>query len=113
MKRLDLPAPHGSLRLVSSVRAPLPPAEPAEWQHWELPRKALVVSGWIAALAGVLVYCLASFASGADADLPDVVLRGAIPYARAGLLLIGCGTLTWVIGCVVERALRDDGRCGR
>lgn len=58
--------------------------------------------GFIAALAGVVVYCLAGVAAQPDADLADIALRDAIPVARVGLFLIACGTLAWVVGCVLH-----------
>ncbi len=51
---------------------------------------------------GIAIYCLAAVAEQPGADLADIVLRGAIPVARAGLFLIACGTLAWVVGCVVH-----------
>ncbi|ACL65513.1 conserved hypothetical protein [Anaeromyxobacter dehalogenans 2CP-1] len=64
--------------------------------------KVLVVAGWIVALVGVGIYCVASFAAGADADLAAVLLDGAIPAARGGLAVVGAGTLTWVIGSILH-----------
>lgn len=62
--------------------------------------KVLVVAGWITAMLGVALYCLASFAADPGADLPDM-LR-AVPATRAGFMVIGAGTLAWVIGSVMH-----------
>lgn len=64
--------------------------------------KTLVVAGWISAVIGVVLYCVASFAGDADADLASIVLHGAIPAARAALAVIGGGTLLWIVGSVVH-----------
>ncbi len=70
--------------------------------------KRLVVAGWVVAMLGVGLYCAASFAADASLDLPDM-LR-AFPVARAGLALIGFGTLVWAIGSVMHlRAALDAG----
>lgn len=64
--------------------------------------KILVVAGWVVALAGIVVYCVATFASQSDADLAAILLHGAIPAARGGLGVIGLGTLMWLIGSVIH-----------
>ncbi|HET7754526.1 MAG TPA: hypothetical protein VFK85_11510 [Anaeromyxobacteraceae bacterium] len=64
--------------------------------------KTLVVAGWISAVIGVVLYCVASFAGDADADLAAIVLHGAVPAARAALAVIGGGTLLWIVGSVVH-----------
>ncbi len=64
--------------------------------------KVLVVAGWIVAMVGVGVYCVASFAAESDAGLAAILLEGTIPVARAGLLVIGGGTLMWLVGSVLH-----------
>ncbi len=64
--------------------------------------KALVVAGWISAVIGVVLYCVASFGAGADADLAAIVLHGAVPAARAALVIVAGGTLLWIVGSVMH-----------
>lgn len=63
--------------------------------------KVLVVAGWITAMVGVVVYCVASFAAGSDAGLAEI-LRGEVPAAVSGLIVIGGGTLMWIAGSVMH-----------
>jgi hypothetical protein len=64
--------------------------------------KTFIVAGWIAAMIGVVLYCAASFAADADADLAAIVLHGTVPAARAALAVIGGGTLLWIVGSVMH-----------
>ncbi len=68
--------------------------------------KLLVVAGWITAMVGVGLYCAASFAADAGAELPEVLRT--IPAARAGLAVIGAGTLAWAIGSVMHMSAALD-----
>ena len=70
--------------------------------HWQRQGKLVGVGGSAAALIGVAIYCLSAIAARPGADLADIVLRGAIPVARAGLFLIACGVIAWLVGCVVH-----------
>ncbi len=74
---------------------------------------ALVVGGWVIALAGVVLYCVASFAGESDADLAAILLHGAVPAARAGLFVVGGGTLLWIVGSVLHAGAALDGAAGR
>ena len=89
---------HG-VRIVSSERRGLPRTRAEARQRRG---KVLVVAGWIVAVVGVVVYCAASFAAEPSADLAAIVFEGAAPAARAGLLVIGVGTLTWIIGSILH-----------
>lgn len=71
-------------------------------RHWQRQGKLVALGGCLAAVTGVVIYCLSAIAARPGADLADIVLRGAIPVARAGLFLIACGTIAWVVGCVVH-----------
>jgi uncharacterized membrane protein len=87
----------GSARIVSSPqgrRSPRARSALARLGRGEV----LVVAGWIVVLVGIAVYCGACFATDSDADLGVVVMGGTIPVARLGLLVIGAGTLTWIVG---------------
>lgn len=112
MTRLNLPAHRSGVKL-HAIRPDDDPAgggaARAHRERWLRQGKVLVVAGWLAAVAGILVYCVASFASRADADLAAFALHGAIPAARAGLFLIGCGTLTWIVGSVLHLEASLDG----
>lgn len=103
MTRLNLPVHRSGVKL-HAIRPDDDPGDGsarAHREHWLLQGKVLVVAGWLAAVAGMLVYCMASFAGRPDADLGAIALHGAIPAARAGLFLAGCGTLTWIVGSVL------------
>ena len=94
-------------------RRPSGPSAPARPDLRLRQGKALVVAGWITAMVGVLIYCVASFAAGADVDLTAILLHGAVPAARVGLIVVGVGTLVWFVGSVVHLNaaldLRDSG----
>ncbi len=64
--------------------------------------KVLVVAGWIVAVSGILLYCAASLATNSSADLAAVVLDGELPVARLGLLAMGVGTVTWILGSLLD-----------
>ena len=87
-------------------------AAAARPQARERQGKRLVVTGWITAVVGIVLYCAASFAGGADADLGAVLFHGAIPAARAALLVVGAGTLLWIVGSVVHTNAVLDGADG-
>lgn len=74
--------------------------------------KFLVVAGLIVAMVGVVVLCAVSFAAEPDADLAAIVVHGAVPAARAGLLAIGVGTLTWIVGSVMHAIAVLDADAG-
>ncbi|HSB18767.1 MAG TPA: hypothetical protein VLD85_02030 [Anaeromyxobacteraceae bacterium] len=63
--------------------------------------KFLVVAGWVIAVVGVVLYCAACFADETGADLGAIVFRNAIPAARTALLVVGGGTLLWIVGSLV------------
>lgn len=100
MNRTTVFTPTGGVRVDSSAsdrRASRPRPEVRQRQG-----KLLVVAGWGVALVGVVVYCVATFAAASDADLAAILLHGAIPAARAGLGVIGLGTLMWLVGSIVH-----------
>ena len=72
--------------------------------------KRMVLAGFIITVLGVVLYCVACFAGGADADLGDVLFRNSVPLARATLGLLGLGTLVWLVGSVnyVRGAMNAD-----
>jgi hypothetical protein len=74
--------------------------------------RALVVAGWVVAMVGVVLYCAASFADASGADLAAIVFRGAVPAARAALLVIGAGTLVWLVGTVLHLSAELDAAYG-
>jgi hypothetical protein len=93
---------HG-VRVVSRERRGSPRALPRTRADARQRRgKVLVVAGWIVAVVGVVVYCAASFAAEPSADLAAIVFEGAAPAARGGLLVIGVGTLTWIVGSILH-----------
>lgn len=112
MNRQSVLVPPG-LRLRFWRRHPTGPSAPARPDLRLRRGKAMVVAGWITAMVGVLVYCVASFAAGADVDLAAILLDGAVPAARVGLIVVGLGTLVWLVGSVIHMNaaldLRDAG----
>lgn len=58
----------------------------------------MVVAGFVITILGVVLYCAACFAGGTDADMGDMLLRNAMPFARATLAVLGLGSLVWLIG---------------
>jgi len=64
--------------------------------------KLLVVAGWVSAVIGVVLYCVASFAADASASFAEIVLHDAAPAVRAALVVVGCGTLLWIVGSVMH-----------
>lgn len=102
MTRPNVLIPPGSVRLHPGRRPSRPVSERARPEVRQRQGKILVVAGWIIAMVGVLVYCVTSFAAAADVGLAAILLDGAIPAARAGLLVIGGGTLLWLIGSVMH-----------
>jgi hypothetical protein len=92
----------GSVRLHRRRSPSRSPAERARPEARQRLGKLFVVVGWIVAMVGVGVYCVASFAAESDAGLAAILLDGAIPAARAGLFVIGGGTLLWLIGSVMH-----------
>lgn len=112
MNRQNVLVPLG-VRLRFWRRPPIGPSAPARPDLRLRKGKALVVAGWVIAMVGVLVYCVASFAAGADVGLAEILLDGAVPAARVGLIVVGVGTLVWLVGSVVHMNaaldLRDSG----
>ena len=60
--------------------------------------KRLIVAGSVITVAGVILYCVASFAGGMGADFGDILFRNAVPFARTTLGVLGLGTLVWLAG---------------
>lgn len=60
--------------------------------------KGMILAGFIITIVGVVLYCAACFAGGADADMGDILFKNAVPFARATLAVLGLGTLVWLVG---------------
>lgn len=60
--------------------------------------RVMIVAGFVITIVGVVLYCAACFAGGMDADMGDLLLDNAVPFARATLGVLGFGTLVWLIG---------------
>lgn len=60
--------------------------------------KGMIFAGFIITIVCVVLYCAACFAGGADADMGDILLKNAVPFARATLAVQGLGTLLWLVG---------------
>lgn len=62
--------------------------------------KRLIVAGFVITIVAVVLYCAACFAGGLSVAMDDILLRNAIPFARAMLAVLGLGTLVWLVGSV-------------
>src|SRR5512146_31575 len=103
MDRPSVLTPADRLAIDSTTRSTSPRAlQRARFETRQRQGKTLVVAGWISAMLGVVLYCIASFSGDANADLAAIVLHGAIPAARAALVIVGGGTLLWIIGSVLH-----------
>lgn len=60
--------------------------------------RRLVVLGYAVTVVGIVLYCLACFAGGLRADIGDLLLNNAVPFARATLAVLGVGTAMWIVG---------------
>ena len=90
-----------TLHHVSSPARPLE-LEQTRAESRQRKGKALVIAGWVFALVGVVLYCVATFAAEPEADLAAIVLTGAVPSARAALVIIACGTVIWIAGSIMH-----------
>jgi hypothetical protein len=61
----------------------------------------LIVSGFVITVAGVILYSLACFAGGVDANVGDMLFRNSVPFVRTTLGVLGLGTLVWLVGSFV------------
>lgn len=103
--------PSHSLRLPGGATSPSRPGEEArpssppaslaaKAASREKAGKRMIVAGFVIAVLGIVLYCVASFAGDVGDDMGDVLLRNAVPYARATLAVIGLGTLVWLVGSI-------------
>ncbi len=76
-------------------------AQAARAESMQRTGKRMILAGSIITILGVVSYCIVSFAGGMDADLGDILFRNAVPMARATLVVLGLGTLVWLIGSFV------------
>jgi hypothetical protein len=60
--------------------------------------KRMILAGFIITIAGIVLYCAVCFAGGVDADMGDILLTNAVPFARATLAVLGVGVLVWLVG---------------
>jgi hypothetical protein len=63
--------------------------------------RLMIFAGVVVTILGVVLYSLACFAGGMDADMGDILFRNAVPFARAMLGVLGLGTLVWLAGSFV------------
>lgn len=98
-----------------------PPSLAARAESRQKHGRAMIFAGFVVTIVGVVLYCIACFAGGADADMGDVLLANAVPFARATLVLLGLGTLVWLVGSFIylrgimdaeEAAGGEDDRTG-
>jgi len=60
----------------------------------------LIAAGFVITIVGIVLYCVACFAGGVDAELGDIMFRNSVPFARATLGVLALGTLVWFFGSV-------------
>jgi hypothetical protein len=71
--------------------------------------RRLVFAGFVVAVAGIIAYCLACFAAGADPDMGARFLEDPSYLVGPTLGVIGLGTLLWLVGSIVYlRAAMDS-----
>lgn len=60
--------------------------------------KRLIYAGFAITILGVVLYCLVCFAGGMNVELGDVLLQNSVPFTRVTLVILGLGTLSWLVG---------------
>jgi hypothetical protein len=72
--------------------------------------KRLILAGSAITVVGVILYCAVCFAGGMDAGLGEILFENAVPFARGALVVLGIGTLVWLIGSYtyLKSALESD-----
>lgn len=90
---------------VASSAPPLPRAEALQRNG-----RRLVVVGYAVTVIGIVLYCLACFTGGLSADMGDLLLKNAVPFAHSTLAVLGVGTATWIVGSFIylRGAMEDD-----
>ncbi len=68
----------------------------AEWL--QTTGRRMVVAGFVITILGVVAYCGVTFAGGVNAEVGDLLFRNAVPFGRSTLVVLGIGTLVWLIG---------------
>ena len=73
--------------------------------------RRMVVAGYAVTIVSVVLYCLACFSGGFSADMGDLLLQNAVPFARGTLALLGVGTFIWLVGsfAYLRGAMEIDG----
>lgn len=70
--------------------------------------KAFVIAGWGVTILGIVLYCAVCLTAGVNDDFGEVLLDSVDPFARATLVVMGIGTLLWLVGSLVYlRAAMD------
>lgn len=65
---------------------------------------SLVLTGTVMTIGGIVLYCIACFTSEINADLSAILFNNADPMALAALVVMGGGTLAWIIGSFMHLA---------
>ncbi len=60
----------------------------------------MILAGFVIAIAGVVGYCVASFAAGTSTTMEGILLDDDVPFARAALAVLGAGTVVWLAGSI-------------
>lgn len=63
--------------------------------------RTLVVSGFVVAVAGIVLYCVACFSGGVSQEMSAILIDNVVPFARTALAIIGLGTLLWLVGSML------------
>ena len=62
---------------------------------------ALIISGFVVAVIGIVLYCAACFSGGINQEMSAILFDNVVPFARATLAVIGIGTLLWLVGSMM------------
>lgn len=74
------------------------PSRTARAESMQKRGRAMIFAGFVITIAGVVLYCAVCFSGGIDADMGELLLENAVPFARATLGVLAVGTLVWLVG---------------
>jgi len=74
------------------------PSRTARAESMQKRGRGMIFAGFIITIAGVVLYCAVCFSGGIDADMGELLLENAVPFARATLGVLAVGALVWLVG---------------
>lgn len=60
--------------------------------------KWMIAAGFVVTVLSIIAYCVTCFAAGNSAELGEILLANAVPFARITLLGLGIGSALWLVG---------------